>query len=50
MNILEPEGCGAGHITAVRPQVVSELAVARDVEQAAAVAFDIWHTLPTIDE
>jgi len=39
-----------GSASLARHDELIRLCAAGDVEQAAAVAFDIWHTLPTIDE
>ena len=39
-----------GNASLARHDELIRLCAAGDVEQAAAVAFDIWHTLPTIDE
>jgi DNA-binding GntR family transcriptional regulator len=39
-----------GSASLARHDELIRLCAAGDVEQAAAVAFDIWHTLPTIDD
>jgi len=39
-----------GSASLARHDELIRLCATGDVEQAAAVAFDIWHTLPTIDE